>query len=111
MQRVIEPVGDRVRIVHGGITVADTTDAVRVIEPSWTAYYVPRRDVLVELGSSSTSTTCSWKGVASYWSLGDARDVAWSYEDPLAEAAALRDHVAFYASRVDELWVGNERVA
>jgi len=57
VERVIEPVQGRVRVVHGGRTVADTSSAVRVVEPAWTAYHVPRHDVLVELTPSATSST------------------------------------------------------
>jgi hypothetical protein len=38
------------------------------------------------------------------------RDVGWSYAQPVAAYAALDGHLAFYASKVDECWVGDERV-
>lgn len=99
------------RIVHGDTTIVDTTAAIRVFEGDRPpAYYVPHRDVRVDLTPTSTATVCPWKGDASYWSLGDTADVAWSYEDPLPDAEPLRDHVAFYASRVDECWVDDVRV-
>ena len=45
------------------------------------------------------------KGHATYWSLaGDrpgGRDLAWTYRAPLHDAAAVKDHVAFYNERVD----------
>jgi uncharacterized protein (DUF427 family) len=110
MDRRIEPDPRRVRVVHGGETVVDTTRAVRVIESGPPAYYVPRADVRVALERSPAASTCPWKGAATYWSLPGAPDAAWSYEDPLPDAEALRDHVAFYASRVDECWVGEQRV-
>lgn len=57
---------------------------------------------------------CEWKGMASYWhlSLGAETlpDVAWSYESPVARYDAIAGHVAFYAQRVDECWVGDDRV-
>jgi len=110
VDRRIEPVDRRVRVVHGGRVVAESSAALVAIEPRWTAYYVPRADVLVALEATSTSTVCGWKGTASYWSVDGTPDVGWSYDDPLPEAAALRDHVAFHPSRVDELWVGDERI-
>ena len=58
-------------------------------------------------------TVCEWKGGAVYHTLtvGPRRipNVGWSYPDPLPGFEAIRDHVAFYAGRVDEAWVGEER--
>jgi hypothetical protein len=52
--------------------------------------------------------------VASYWDLvmprGVVRDVAWSYARPSPGFEALAGYLAFYASRVDECWVDDERV-
>lgn len=49
---------------------------------------------------SDTHTICSWKGKASYFHLqvGDASnpDAAWFYPHPKAEAAQIKDHVAFW---------------
>ena len=57
---------------------------------------------------------CEFKGMAVYWALKDApntaKPVAWSYPDPVATYAALKDHLAFYASRVDACFVDGERV-
>lgn len=99
--------GRHVRIEHGGATVADTRAAVRTLEtshpPSW---YVPPADVAITLlRRSERRSFCEWKGEAVYWHLvvGDAvlRDVAWSYPDPTAAFAILRDHLAFYAGPLD----------
>jgi uncharacterized protein (DUF427 family) len=101
----------RVRVVHGGRTIADTTRAVRVCETaSPPTFYIPIDDVTPgELVRSETTSWCEWKGEATYWSLRDARNAAWGYESPTPAYELLRDHVAFYASRVDECWVGDEQ--
>jgi len=101
----------RVRVIHGGRTIADTSRAIRVCETaSPPTFYVPLTDVTPgELVPSETTSWCEWKGEATYWSLPDVRNAAWSYESPKPEYELLRDHVAFYASRVDECWVGDER--
>jgi len=55
----------------------------------------------------------SSRGVAAYWSLdlaGTVADVAWSYGNPSPAYAALRDYLAFYATRVDECTIDGERV-
>jgi uncharacterized protein (DUF427 family) len=45
---------------------------------------------------------CEWKGVAVYYDvvIGEERirDAAWTYPDPTAAFAVLKDHIAFYAS-------------
>ena len=112
----VEPVPEPIRVVAGGVLVADTTHALRVLETSHPpVYYVPLADVRSDLlRPSPGSSACEWKGRASYWSLElpDGRvlpDVAWSYDEPLPGFEAIRGSLAFYASRVDEAWVGEER--
>ena len=36
-------------------------------------------------------------------------DVGWSYEQPKAGFESITGYVAFYAAKVDEAWVGDER--
>lgn len=49
----------------------------------------------------------NFKGVATYWSVhvpgASSTDAAWSYAKPAATYAALRDHLAFYASRLQQI--------
>ena len=119
---IVVPTSQRVRVVHGGRLVVDTTAALRVLETSQPpAFYLPRADadesVLVR---SDGRSLCEWKGMATYWSLHSAdstrggatvtADVAWSYDDPTPSFIAITGHLAFYAQRVDECWVGDERV-
>jgi uncharacterized protein (DUF427 family) len=111
----VEPVPERIRVVVGGVTVADTTDARRVLETAGApVYYLPGRDVRMDLLRPSPSRSiCEWKGAATYWTLELSgrriEDVAWSYGRPTEPFAAIAGHLAFYASRVDEAWVGAER--
>jgi uncharacterized protein (DUF427 family) len=113
---VAERSGRHVRIVHRGETVADTRAAIRTLEtshpPSW---YLPPDDVARELlRPSKRRSFCEWKGEAVYWHLavGDTllRDVAWSYPDPTAGFASLRDHLAFYAAPLDRCTIDDEPV-
>ncbi len=114
----LEATPKRVRIVHAGLTLADTTAALRILETSHPpVYYLPRNafaaDVLER--SASRQSFCEFKGLATYWNLAvpgaaPVRDAAWSYEQPVARYAALAGHLAFYASKVDECWVDDERV-
>ena len=66
-------------------------------------FYLPREDVLAELRPATTTTTCPYKGEASFWSLGAIEDAGWSYEDPLESMLKARDNVCFDASKVDVL--------
>lgn len=63
-------------------------------------YYLPRADVRVELTPTDTHTICAYKGVASYWSVGDQQDLVWGYEEPLEEARELAGLVALYDDKV-----------
>jgi uncharacterized protein (DUF427 family) len=112
----VEPVDERVRVVVDGVTVADTARALRVLETSHPpTYYLPPEDVRTDLLSPGRgATVCEWKGTARYLTLelGDRRlqDVAWSYDRPRPGFEAIAGYVAFYPGRVDEAWVGDERV-
>ncbi len=110
----VEPVVERIRVVVDGEAIAESVRALRVIETAGApVYYLPPEDVRLDvLRPSSRSSHCEWKGRAAYWSLVTPRrsvdDIAWSYEAPMAGFAAIRGHIAFYASKVDEAWVGDE---
>jgi len=112
----VEPSARRVRVLFNGRVVADTSRALRVLETSHPpVYYVPADDVRVEfLRPSRHHTFCEFKGRASYvtLSVGDrtSRDAAWFYPRPAAGYESLRDHYAFYPSRVDACYVDDEPV-
>jgi len=75
-----------------------------------TRYYLPREDIRAELVPSSTRTYCAYKGQASYWSAAlDGRqlsDLAWTYQNPLHDAAQVRGLVAFFTERIDVILDG-----
>jgi uncharacterized protein (DUF427 family) len=108
---------ERVRVETGGIVIADTTAARRVLETSQPpAFYLPPGDVDFDhLEPSTTRTWCEWKGEASYYSVtvGDevAVDAAWTYHDPRRGFAEITDHLAFYPQRVGACYVGHEQVS
>ena len=113
----LEPVTERLRVTFAGRTLAETEAGFRVLETSHPpAYYFPpdsvERDFLVPAPGRSH---CEYKGQARYWSLQlpsgqRAERVAWSYPKPTHAFAAITDHFAFYASRVESCWVGEEKV-
>jgi uncharacterized protein (DUF427 family) len=103
----LEPCEKRVRVRFGGAVVADSARTLTVRETKHDPVtYFPREDVDFDaLERTAHQTFCPFKGEASYWSLraGDAvsENAVWSYEDPFPEVAGLKDHVAFYADRVE----------
>src|SRR4051794_32515728 len=111
----LEATRARIRVVVGGVTIADSTAALRVLETSQPpAYYVPPADVdLDRLERSTTLTFCEWKGLAHHASIrvGDrlVRDAAWTYPDPTSGFEPIRDHWAFYAQKADACFVDDEQ--
>jgi len=105
----IEPNGSRVVVKVGGKVIADSSDALTLREASYPpVQYVPRRDVdMAALTRSEHTTYCPYKGDASYYSIpagGDrSRNAVWTYETPFEAMAQIKDYVAFYPDRVDEI--------
>ena len=90
----------------GGITVVDTTRARMLAETRLPVrWYVPEDDVLVPLEPSATTSSCAYKGHATYVHarLGEhvERDLAWSYPDPLPDGRDVQGLLGFYAERMD----------
>ncbi len=92
-----------VRVEIGGAVVADSRRPTIVFETGLpTRYYLPREDVAMDrLQPTDTCTICAYKGFASYWSVGEERDVAWTYEDPFADAPDIAGLVCFLNERTD----------
>jgi uncharacterized protein (DUF427 family) len=101
----------RVVVTLGGKVIADTRNALTLREASYPAVqYVPRRDVdMAALTRSQHTTFCPYKGEAAYFSIpaGGDRSVnaVWTYETPFAAMALIKEYVAFYPDRVDEIRV------
>ena len=110
----LEPEGRRITVELGGVLVADTTAALRVLETSHPpTYYLPPADIDPAcLVPAPGRSLCEWKGAARYWTVvaGGRREeaAAWSYPAPTADFADLADHVAFYCARMDRCTVGGE---
>ncbi len=106
-----------VRIVHAGVVLADTTHSFRILETSHPpVFYIPQHDLAMQhlRPSKRRGSFCEFKGIAAYWNIAigetAVEDAAWSYAQPSPAYTALADHLAFYASRVDECTVDGERV-
>lgn len=112
----LEPVAQPLRVVFNDEVIAETRRGLRILETSHPpVYYFPHEDVrqaFVE--RTPRSTGCEWKGYAVYYHVvvGERRAdfAAWSYPEPASAYEALRDHFAFYASKMDACYVGDEQV-
>jgi uncharacterized protein (DUF427 family) len=105
----IEANSSHVVVKVGGKVIADTRDALTLREASYPpVQYIPRRDVdMAALTRSEHTTDCPYKGDASYYSIpagGDrSLNAVWTYETPFEAMAQIKDHIAFYPDRVDEI--------
>ena len=99
----------RVIVRVAGRVVADTRAALTLREADYPAVqYIPRQDVdMTLLDRTAHKSYCPYKGDCSYFSipLGGARsaNAVWSYESPYPTVMAIKDHLAFYPSRVDAI--------
>jgi uncharacterized protein (DUF427 family) len=112
----LEPTDAHLVIVLGGVTIADTRRAYRVLETSHPPnYYLPPDDIapgaLVPVDGTSF---CEWKGRARYFDVrgGDrvAARAAWAYDAPSPRFAPITGYVAFYPGPMDACFVDDERV-
>jgi uncharacterized protein (DUF427 family) len=105
----IETNASRVVVTVGGQVIADSRAALTLREASYPpVQYFPRADVdMAALTRSEHTTYCPYKGEASYYSIpaGGDRSVnaVWTYETPFEAMAQIKEYVAFYPDRVDEI--------
>jgi uncharacterized protein (DUF427 family) len=86
----------------GDRVVADSTRPLALYEsgfaPRW---YVPRADVdQSALTPVQDQTFCPYKGLCSYYDIGDARRAAWSYEDAWPEVRRISGLISFEPDKV-----------
>ena len=99
----IERNAHRVVVRVAGRVVADTREALTLREASYPAVqYVPRK-----VERTDRVTYCPYTGECAYYRipLGGERsnNAVWTYDEPYAAVAAIKDHVAFYPDRVDAI--------
>ena len=99
----------RVVVSVAGQVIADTRNALTLREADYSpVQYIPGKDVdLSQLERTDHATYCPYKGDCNYYSIpaGGEKSVnaVWSYEDPYPAVAQIKEHVAFYPDRVDEI--------
>jgi len=112
----LRPESRRVKVVLGGVTVADSGSALRVEETGHgPVYYLPEKDVRLDLmRPTEHHTRCPYKGEASYWTIEVPTDTGfvrrsenavWAYPLPYEEVSGLAGYYAFYPNRVDSITV------
>ena len=107
----ISPVAGGVRVTVAGKIVAESAQALRLEEKGYPpVYYLPRTDADMSLLVRTTHYTyCPYKGDCTCYSIpigGEKSEYAvWTYEKPYDAVAAIKDHLAFYPTRVDAIEV------
>jgi uncharacterized protein (DUF427 family) len=104
------------RVLFGGETIADSKRVKLLREAdALPVYYFPKEDVrcdLLDPGDHRASSPC--KGDATYWTAQvggkKAQDAAWSYANPLPDAAGLKDHFAFEWDKMDAWYEEDEEI-
>jgi uncharacterized protein (DUF427 family) len=112
----LERSGSAIEVTLGGVVVARTDAALRVLETSHPpTYYLPRA-CFVEgaLRPAAGGSFCEWKGQASYVDVvgGDrvAERAGWYYPAPTRAYAEIAGHVALYPGAMDRCTVDGEEV-
>jgi uncharacterized protein (DUF427 family) len=112
----VEVYSGLIEVHYGGVVLAKSSSAYRVLETSHPpVFYIPPADIKMEhLSKTARTSMCEFKGKAVYFDLVLDRVViesaAWSYENPLRQYEAIKDHLAFYPSRLEACYVDGERV-
>jgi uncharacterized protein (DUF427 family) len=105
----IEHNPSHVVVTLAGKVIADTRNALTLREAAYPAVlYIPRKDVNIALlERTDHATYCAYKGDCGYFSIpsGGERSVnaVWTYENPYAAVAQIKNHLAFYPDRVDAI--------
>ena len=111
----LQTVPQAIRVTLGDVVVAHSMAALRVLETHHApTYYIPLEDVQAELTAAAGGSFCEWKGRAQFWNVAAGGSMvqaaAWSYPAPSARFAALKDHIAIYAGKMQACFVGSVQV-
>jgi uncharacterized protein (DUF427 family) len=110
----VEPGSQQVRVTLNGETIADSR-RIKVLHEAGhrPTFYFPQEDVSMNLLTPTDHHThCPYKGEASYWTIeaGDrvSENAVWGYLDPYPEQESITGYLAFYANRVDAIFVDGD---
>ena len=102
----VTPFPRAVSVTAAGGVIAESRNALELREGSYPpVLYIPKADIdMARLAKTATASHCPHKGDASYWSVdtaeGTLADAGWSYDAPFDQVAEIKDHIAFYPSKV-----------
>jgi uncharacterized protein (DUF427 family) len=99
----IRPTSRHLVVRDGERIVADTRRPLALYEsgfaPRW---YMPRTDVDESaLTAVKEQTFCPYKGLCSYYDIGQARGAAWSYVDAWTEVGRVAGFVSFEPDKIE----------
>jgi uncharacterized protein (DUF427 family) len=85
------------KAIWNGVILAES-DNCQIVEGN---YYFPPETINQEyFKTSDTHTTCSWKGVASYYTISvngqENKDAAWYYPQAKEKAKNIEGYIAFW---------------
>ncbi|MEP6632010.1 MAG: DUF427 domain-containing protein [Lapillicoccus sp.] len=112
----VEPTTELVEVVLGGVVVARTSAALRVLETSHPpAYYLPYAAFADgTLEPVAGTTYCEFKGDASYFDVvaggRRAARAAWTYRTPSPGYDAIVEHVSVMPGAMDRCTVDGDVV-
>lgn len=112
----IERTTKHIQVFFGGLLIADTKAAFRLLETSHPpTYYIPPDNVQFKyLQKTDKRSICEYKGIADYYDLkvNDqfSKNAAWSYPNPKPGYELLKNHLSFYPDRVESCYVDGEQV-
>jgi uncharacterized protein (DUF427 family) len=104
-----------VRVTVKGRVIAESSRALRLEEAKYPpVYYIPREDVDMSLlVRTAHSTYCPYKGDCTYYSIpiggSQSENAVWSYEKPHEAVSNIKEYLAFYPTRVDEICLSHEQ--
>ncbi len=105
------------QVRFNGALIADCHEPMLLSESRHhPVYYIPKSDLAMDyLERTAHESYCPFKGHARYWTIvvdgKRAENAVWAYDDPYDELPQVRDHVAFYPDRVDEITIDGESQA
>ena len=106
-----------VKVILGGQTVAESDNAVILLEPGQPIrYYLPIADTRLELlRPSETTSRCPYKGLANYFSMvvngKTYEDIIWQYRAATLESEKISGMVSFYNEKVDAILIDGKELA
>lgn len=100
----VKPISRQVRVRRGDTVLAESRDAIRIMETGKGVYdpviYIPLSDATDALTPvDGKSTHCPLKGDASYYAF-DGEEIAWTYDRPLEVSQVLKGHLSFNPAKV-----------